>query len=230
MKELENEVRSLKRNGISDGSPDPATSAADSASEFPLSEQASIVADSEVSNPLVDVSGRFASDRVPVKAPYVGAAACTTFGTRLSHYINGDDVLGLPLQRIRYFEHQGLLRLSSTQYELPNKNYAKLLVRVVLRFIGYEYHILQRTTFMDQLEQTYNGTNQEPVWLCRLFLVFALGELYSVSSDNGRTSSVPGTGFFMRAMSLFQDLHEEATLPYIETILLVVSLVSRDMR
>jgi proline utilization trans-activator len=58
-----------------------------------------------------------------------------------------------------------------------------------------------------------------------MFVVFALGDLYSERASrtkNGR--GVPGTAFFLRAMALLQDLHEEPTIPYIETLLLIVSV------
>jgi hypothetical protein len=58
-----------------------------------------------------------------------------------------------------------------------------------------------------------------------MFVVFALGDLYSERTSrtkNGR--GVPGTAFFLRAMTLLQDLHEEPTIPYIETLLLIVSV------
>ncbi len=68
------------------------------------------------------------------------------------------------------------------------------------------------------------NTYDDPIWLCRLFVVFALGELYSeraTRTKGGR--GVPGTAFFLQAMSILQDLHEEPTIPYIETLLLIVS-------
>jgi hypothetical protein len=64
----------------------------------------------------------------------------------------------------------------------------------------------------------------DPIWLCRLFVIFALGELYSPQAANKNVRGVPGTAFFLKAMAMFQDLHEEPTIPYIETLLLIVSI------
>lgn len=78
---------------------------------------------------------------------------------------------------------------------------------------------------MERLDETYRvGRCDDYVWLCRLFVVFALGELYSQSpSKTGSSHSVPGTAYFMQAMSLFEDLYDEPTIDYIETLLVIVS-------
>lgn len=78
---------------------------------------------------------------------------------------------------------------------------------------------------MGKLDKTYReGRCDDHVWLCRLFVVFALGELYSQgASDTKGGRSVPGTSYFMKAMELFEDLYEEPTIEYIETLLVIVS-------
>lgn len=81
-----------------------------------------------------------------------------------------------------------------------------------------------RKSFLEKLDETYKlETLDDPVWLCRLFTVFALGELYSTRPTSSKHGpGVPGTGFFLRAMGLFQDMHEEPSISYIETLLLLV--------
>ncbi|EKG17956.1 Transcription factor fungi [Macrophomina phaseolina MS6] len=128
------------------------------------------------------------------------------------------------------YKHRGLLRIANTEFQLPNKTYARMLVQVVLRFIGSDYHLIQRKSFLRRMEETYTAqTHDDPVFLCRLFVVFALGELYSKKTAvAGNRRTVPGTAFFLQAMSLFQDLHEEADVDYIET-LLVMSFYSHAL-
>lgn len=67
------------------------------------------------------------------------------------------------------------------------------------------------------------GKCNDNVWLCRLYAVFALGELYSQGASASKSGRVPGTGYFMKAMDLFEDLYEEPTIEYIETLLVIVS-------
>ena len=54
--------------------------------------------------------------------------------------------------------------------------------------------------------------------------MFALGELYSQGASKTKSGhSVPGTAYFIKAMNLFEDLYEEPTIDYIETLLVIVS-------
>lgn len=86
--------------------------------------------------------------------PYVGEAACTTFGLKLRQFLFGEETPPAP-HRPRYYKNQRMLRASCTDCQLPNRSDAQLLVRVVLRFIGPDYHLLRRTSFLDRLEETY---------------------------------------------------------------------------
>ncbi|KAK8240198.1 putative C6 transcription factor [Phyllosticta capitalensis] len=189
------------------------------------------VASVDVANPLLEehMNQRPSSfDRIS-KPLYLGGAACTAFGTRLRYHVKGED-MAPPPRRVVFYKHRGLLRIANTEFQLPNKTYARMLVQVVLRFIGSDYHLIQRKSFMRRLDETYSAqTHNDPVFLCRLFVVFALGELYSKKTAvAGNRRSVPGTSFFLQAMNLFQDLHEEADVDYIET-LLVMSFYSHAL-
>ncbi|KAK8169093.1 fungal-specific transcription factor domain-containing protein [Phyllosticta citrichinensis] len=189
------------------------------------------VASVDVANPLLEdhANQRPTSfDRIP-KPLYLGGASCTAFGTRLRYHVKGED-MAPPPRRVVFYKHRGLLRIANTEFQLPNKTYARMLVQVVLRFIGSDYHLIQRKSFMRRLDETYSAqTHNDPVFLCRVFVVFALGELYSKKTAvAGNRRSVPGTSFFLQAMNLFQDLHEEADVDYIET-LLVMSFYSHAL-
>jgi proline utilization trans-activator len=78
-----------------------------------------------------------------------------------------------------------------------------------------------RKSFLEKLDKTYeSSTPDDPIWLSQVFVVLALGELYS-EPHGGR--GVPGTDYFQIALSLLPDLYEEPTVAYIETLLLIVS-------
>jgi hypothetical protein len=167
---------------------------------------------------------RFVSDEISIQPRYSGEASSETFGDRLHQYIVHSERRPPPRPYV-YYKNPKLLRISSTECNLPNKNYAKLLVRAVLRFIGGDHHLLLKKSFLGKLEETYQQEIlDDRVWLCRLFAVLALGELYSGGRAGApKGTGVPGTGFFVKAMGFFQDMHEEPTVPYIETLLLLVS-------
>ena len=175
-------------------------------------------------DPNLDVGLKFVSDEISIQPIYLGEASCETFGGRLHQYINHGERRP-PSRPHVYYKNAKLHRISSTECSLPNKNYAKLLVRAVLRFVGGDHHLLLKKSFLDKLEETYQReVLDDPVWLCRLFTVLALGELYSAGRVGGllKGPGVPGTGFFVKAMGFFQDMHEEPTVSYIETLLLMV--------
>ena len=163
-------------------------------------------------------------DESVLQPRYLGEASSETFGGRLRNYIHGETY---PSSRpYSYYKNPKLLRISCTECNLPNKNYAKLLVRAVLRFVGGDHHLLLKKSFLTRLDETYQlEVLDDPGWLCRLFTVLALGELYSARGGGSfKGSGVPGTDFFVKAIGFFQDLHEEPTVSYIETLLLLVCM------
>lgn len=166
---------------------------------------------------------KFVSDEISIQPRYSGEASSETFGDRLHQYIVDGEKRPPPRSYV-YYKNPKLQRISSTEYNLPNKNYAKLLVRAVLRFVGGDHHLLLKKSFLEKIEETYQlEVLDDPVWLCRLFTVLALGELYSGGRAGApKGTGVPGTGFYVKAMGFFQDMHEEPTVSYIETLLLLV--------
>jgi hypothetical protein len=175
-------------------------------------------ADSNVANPIFDETVGFVDEGDVSKRAYVGEAATTTFETRIRQMIKGDQTSFASTGSL-YFKDRGLLRVGSSSYQLPKRTYAILLVQTLLRFIGGNYHLMTEQSFCQKIDETYAGQHLEPVWLARLFVVFALGELYlnkTPAVNDGAT--VPGTHFFLQACSLFPDWYEEVDLAYIETL------------
>lgn len=86
---------------------------------------------------------------------------------------------------------------------------------------------------MEKLDQLYRDASigersNDPVWICKFFVVLALGELYTNQSQdrNKETkNSIPGTNYFLTAIGLLQDLYEEPSVQQIENLLLFVSLL-----
>jgi proline utilization trans-activator len=178
--------------------------------------------DSNVANPLFDETVRFVDEGDGSKRTYVGEAATATFETRIRQMIKSDQTSSASTGSL-YFKDRGLLRVGSSRYQLPSRTYAILLVQTLLRFIGSNYHLMTEKSFLTKLDETYAGQHLEAVWLARLFVIFALGELYLNKTPTGSNgATVPGTHFFLQATSLFPDLYEEVDLAYIETLVEMV--------
>jgi hypothetical protein len=91
---------------------------------------------------------------------------------------------------------------------------------------GPDYQLISKKSFLDTVENTCrlkrNPYPADQTWYCRMFTVFALGELYTLRPRPRDEKGVPGCAYFEYAMELFEDLYEEPTIEYIETILLIV--------
>ncbi|TVY36614.1 putative transcriptional regulatory protein [Lachnellula subtilissima] len=232
LRTLEGQSRALKR-GASETSPDNVPNVLHEQSLVPpeaprprkrTAAAASLTPDANIPSPLeqssvVEEERESLPDEASIQPTYVGEAACTTFGGRLRQFLVGEDSPVVP-RRPKYYKHSRMLRASRTDCQLPNRSDAQLLVRVVLRFIGADYHLLRRRSFLERLDETYRlDVLNDPIWLCRLFTVFALGEIYTVRSS--KPKGVPGISFFLKALEYFQDLYEEPTVEYIETLVLL---------
>ncbi|CAJ2506730.1 Uu.00g079160.m01.CDS01 [Anthostomella pinea] len=180
-------------------------------------------ATADVANPLLEDRVLTENDGMSSRPVYVGGAACTAFANRLgSNARNGE--LGKSAYVVPMVKHPNLLRSIDAPYTLPSRAYAQVLIQVVIRFVGQDYHLLRKKSFFDKVDDIYQDPEQaDQVSLCRVFVVLALGELYlkRTGSTEGGERKVPGTKFFMQAVSLFQEHYEEPDVDYIETILLL---------
>lgn len=188
--------------------------------------------DADIRNPLIEDRAWFVTDHTTTQPVYIGEAACTAFGTRLRQFLGGNAPLA-PLPQFNYVRDKAFLRMSSPKIELPSQTYAHLLIKVALRFLGNDYHLMLAKTTRSRLDGLYQGEGfEDPVFLCKLFAIFAMGEMYTNQRAVSTRDSalIPGTKYFIQAMTLFQDLYEEASVQYIETLLIMVCVAgSGDM-
>lgn len=107
---------------------------------------------------------------------------------------------------------------------LPDRIQARLLVEVAIRFIGTDYHLILKKTFFDTLDRTCAGEiPRNPAWMCKFFVLLALGEMYSNRKRRMADQHVPGTDYFLRAVGLLQDLYETPSVEQVEVMVLFVS-------
>lgn len=134
---------------------------------------------SDVTNPLVTQRPQLIQTGYLSRPVYLGDASGIAFGMKLRELIRERDEFISVRPEHRYFRHSALLRKVSNSFELPEKSYALILIRLVKRFLGDTHHLNLGSAFLDKVNTFYATQVEDPLWICRLFLLFALGELYS---------------------------------------------------
>lgn len=186
--------------------------------------------DPDITNRILEPERIFALDQAS-RQQLVGESTCLAFGDRILQCLNPQSTTPPLPPGHQYVRNPVFARQlhSVTGCKFPERIRANLLVRVALRFIGQDYHLFLHHDFLDKFNNAYSsGQNSEDdaVWICKFFVILALGEMYSTSlpaAKEARPSSVPGTGYFLTAVGLLQDLFEEPSIAQIETLLLFVS-------
>lgn len=220
IKELEAENRFLRETAAR--SSKTSTTPADLQDQDHMLEQDVDTAGQDVVTPIFEDSVLRGRNNSFSSHVYIGDAACAAFGFRLRHSANGGRY-SVDTADARFFDHPVFLRCSQTVVELPSRTYAKVLIQVVVRFVGADYHFLRLQQFHQNLEEVYaSPATANKTFLCRLYGILALGELYSKKTPT-QGSSVPGTAFFVQAIGLLQDQQETGGIDYIETLLTLVS-------
>ncbi|KPM46543.1 hypothetical protein AK830_g67 [Neonectria ditissima] len=184
--------------------------------------------DPHIRNPIHQPERLFALDQAS-QEQFVGESTCLAFGDRILQCLNPQATTTSPPVDNQYVRDPLFARQlrSVAGCKFPERIRANLLVRVALRFIGQDYHLFLHHDFLAKFDKAYasrQSTEFDSVWVCKFFVILALGEMYSTSlpaAKEGRSSSsVPGTGYFLTAVGLLQDLFEEPSIAQIETLLL----------
>ncbi|KAJ5101590.1 hypothetical protein NUU61_003812 [Penicillium alfredii] len=150
-------------------------------------------------------------------------------------------VEGLQAQRQEYEYYQLDHDTSSTpcSFKLPPYPYALILLDRFSVFVGHDWHWFRKRTFRRRLDLTYKDPRakelKDRTWLCRLLIVFALGESYNSESapevrllgdeDDARDALVDakegvvsGIEFFEQALTLLQVRFEDPSIDQIEAL------------
>ncbi|KFZ03937.1 hypothetical protein V502_10537 [Pseudogymnoascus sp. VKM F-4520 (FW-2644)] len=200
--------------------------------------------DREIINPLQEPRDIYHLDQAS-RQQFSGESTCLAYCDRFLQCLRPQSTASMSAER-QYATNVEFARQvqSTANCKLPDHICATLLVRVALRFIGHDYHLFMHHEFLQQLEKAYSSKDNpeyDALWACKFFVVLALGELYSTASTppTGQGSGlqvVPGTGYFLTAVSLLQDLFEEPSTAQIEIMLLfptngsVLTPVEREHR
>jgi hypothetical protein len=104
--------------------------------------------------------------------------------------------------------------------------HVKLLLNVARRFIGNYHPLFLEVTFMKEIDAVYRREMMpSTLWLCKFYALMALGEIYTHRRGVGDNNRVPGTNYYVRAVSLLQenpDYYEEPSLMQVEVLTLLV--------
>ncbi|KAH7025159.1 fungal-specific transcription factor domain-containing protein [Microdochium trichocladiopsis] len=164
------------------------------------------------------------------KQDFVGELTCSAFGERILQYLD-PEAANPPLPVVsRFVRNAAFSRQMNVvaNCRFPDRIRATLLVRVATRFVGQDYHMFMQQDFLHRLDKMYasaSGQEREndSVWVCKFFVILALGELYSTTlgaAKDPKPSTVAGTEYFLTAVGLLQDLFEEPSIEQIETLVL----------
>ncbi|KAB8079351.1 fungal-specific transcription factor domain-containing protein [Aspergillus leporis] len=150
---------------------------------------------------------------------YMGEAACTAFATRLRQFLTSDSNTA-HVARTQYTPESSLLE---GEVQWPGLAQARLLVKIAFNQLSRVYHLFLRKSTLEQLENIYclPSLRDDPALTCKFFSLFALGEVYSSRSISSPSSRVPGTRYYVRAMSLIPILPERPGMIHVESLLLL---------
>ncbi|EJT78120.1 hypothetical protein GGTG_03223 [Gaeumannomyces tritici R3-111a-1] len=154
---------------------------------------------------------------IPNTPILLGEASDAAFATRFRQAVAG----GRHIPRVNYATDEDLLALSDTDCEWPSPSRARFLVDVALRYASHHYHIVRRSRILEGLEQTLaNPTRSSDSLLrCKLWALFALGEMYSARSADTAENCFPGIHYFARATRIMRICLVTATRPILLHVL-----------
>ena len=186
---------------------------------------AGLAADTHVQNPMLGERAWF-QPYDPASPPiHIGEAACTAFATRLRKVLTKSETT-THMPRTQYTAESTLMKIRNPAIQWPSLPQARLLIQIVFSQVSRVYHLVLRKSTIDQLEDAYrDGNFDDPVLTCKLFALFALGEVYSARSNSTLECNVPGAAYYVNAMTLIPILPERPSLTHIETLLLLVSKI-----
>lgn len=175
-------------------------------------------------NPLMDERPWFLpvnSSRIPI---LIGEVADPAFATRIRQTISKRPQNHIP--RTAYPANDPV-----PNCVLPELNHvhARFLLKTALAYFDGRYHIVRKSATWSLFGKYIQApASLDPLSKCKISALFAFGELYS---SQGKTSpdGVPGMVFFKDASKAYGALHERPTTDYVETCLILVSILQLRM-
>lgn len=169
-------------------------------------------------NPLIQKEAWFLPyDPSPI---YIGEAACTGFSTRLRQLlVNVEAETHIP--RTHFISDTQLDTALNTTAQWPSRPQAFLLLNTALSTIGKCYHLSPSSAVRCTLERAYQDLRSlDNLAVCKLFVLFALSEAYSIRSPSVNTGLHPGLHYFARAKNILRVIPERPKIDHIEVMVM----------
>ncbi|TDZ20293.1 putative transcriptional regulatory protein [Colletotrichum orbiculare MAFF 240422] len=123
--------------------------------------------------------------------------------------------------RLNYAPDRDLMFLIKSEVVWPTPSRSRFLVEVALKYVGRRYHVVRRSSVMEDLEQSIHNPSWGDVMLrSKLWALFAIGELYSTRSIPS-VKDFPGMAYFAKASRIMGLLDERPGTDSIEIMLLI---------
>ncbi|THY40903.1 hypothetical protein D6C97_09986 [Aureobasidium pullulans] len=109
----------------------------------------------------------------------------------------------------------------NTTAQWPSRPQAFLLVNTAFSTIGKCYHLSPSSAVRTTLERAYQDLRSlDQLAVCKLFVLFALGEAYSIRSPLDNTGALPGLHYFARAKTILRVIPERPKIDHIEILVM----------
>ncbi|OJD29068.1 fungal specific transcription factor domain-containing protein [Diplodia corticola] len=150
---------------------------------------------------------------------HIGEAADAAFATRFRQALSDTPHRHIP--RTHYVTDEELMALTDVDCQWPIAPRARFLVKVSLNTICQRFHAIRKSALLDGLEMAIrNPTGCDELFKCKLWAMFALGEVFSTRTVSAQ-GYFPGLLYFARASRMLRVLGERPRIDSIEILLLL---------
>ncbi len=150
----------------------------------------------------------------------VAEASDSAFATRFRQAMSSAQHGHLP--RVNFPSDEQLLELSDSPCLWPTPARARLLVRAALNGLGRCYHIVRRSSILQEVESAIHNRPQTGLLMkSKLWAAFAVGEMYTTRTATSERT-FPGLHYFCKAMNVIRMVSERPNVDMVETQLLLV--------
>lgn len=199
----------------------PSENAAQEVREVPSVPQA--IAQDTAQNPLLGDRPWFIPVAYLEMPIHIDLAADSAFATRFRQTLSGEDIKHIP--RMNFVSDDVISALSDLDCPWPAPARARFLVKVALDTVCRFSHMVRRSQVLRSLEAAISAQgNTGRLAVSKLFVLFALGELYStkVAPSDG---SFPGLLYFAHAR---RNVTVPAERPQLDTMEITLLLVCQS--
>ncbi|KAB2577777.1 putative transcriptional regulatory protein [Lasiodiplodia hormozganensis] len=175
--------------------------------------------DETVRNPLLEDRAWFFPMNTSEMPIHIGEAADAAFATRFRQALSDTPHRHIP--RTHYVTDEELMALTDIDCQWPTAPRARFLVKVSLNTICQRFHAVRKSALLDGLEMAIrNPTGCDELFKCKLWAMFALGEVFSTRTVSAQ-GFFPGLVYFARASRMLRVVGERPRIDSIEILLLL---------